>query len=264
MKSDRNQREIQSINHKPGNAVVKTRIETILLEMREMILNGELAPGVRIHEVALAKRLNCSRTPVRISLSILEQEGLVHGQPNRGFTVRQFTIKEVLDAFSVRSALEGFACRIIAQNGLTFESERELDECIETGDQLLAVGHLSPEKVRDWSELNGRFHNALVLAAQNTPLAGAIQHINRYPLTAPNSIGFGTHNLERFFSHMQQSQREHANIVDALKKRESDRAVALMMEHVYQSTEVIGKELKMQGKALSTALRVAWSKATHG
>lgn len=235
----------------------KTRFEAVLLQMREMILMGELPPGSRVQEIALAERLNVSRTPVRLSLTVLEQEGLVRGEPNRGFTVREFTIQEVLSAYEVRSALEGFACKLIAERGLSAEAERELDDCIKEGEDLLAPGHFTPTAVRAWSEMNGRFHDTMTAATANIPLASALQLVNRHPLAAPNSMAFRTGNLERFFENMEQAQREHAAIVDALKKRQSTRAAALMTEHVYQSREIIGQELKSLGSSLPNILRNA-------
>jgi len=245
------------ISTKESAAGAKTRFEAVLLQMREMILLGELAPGTRVQELALADRLNVSRTPVRLSLTVLEQEGLVRGEPNRGFTVREFTIEEVLAAYEVRSALEGFACKLIAERGLAPEIERRLDDCLKEGYDLLAPGHFTPTAVRAWSEMNGRFHETMITATANIPLASALQLVNRHPLAAPNSMAFRTNNLENFFENMEQAQREHSAIVDALKKQQSTRAAALMTEHVYQSREIIGQELRAMGSSLPSILRNA-------
>ncbi len=254
MKTDTGDNDIGSSDTVAG---AKTRFEAVLLQMREMILLGELAPGSRVQELSLAERLNVSRTPVRLSLTVLEQEGLVRGEPNRGFTVREFTIEEVLSAYEVRSALEGFACKLIAERGLTPEIEKRLDDCVAEGQDLLAPGHFTPTAVRAWSDMNGRFHDTMITATANIPLASALQLVNRHPLAAPNSMAFRTNNLEDFFENMQQAQREHSAIVDALKKRQSDRAASLMTEHVYQSREIIGKELRSLGSSLPSILRNA-------
>jgi GntR family transcriptional regulator of vanillate catabolism len=63
----------------------------VIVRIREMILQGELAPGQRVREVELASKLGVSRTPVRESLPILAQEGVLTHLDTRGFVVRAFT-----------------------------------------------------------------------------------------------------------------------------------------------------------------------------
>ena len=126
----------------------RTRFETVLLQMREMILSGQLPAGSRVPETAIGERLGVSRTPVRLSLSVLEQEGLVYGEPNRGFVVREFTTEEVIAAYDVRAVLEGYACRIVAAKGLSPEDEQALQACVARGKELLALGHLDASTIR--------------------------------------------------------------------------------------------------------------------
>lgn len=58
------------------------------LQLRELILSGELAGGSRIAELSMAEKLGVSRTPVRAALSRLEQEGLLEALPSGGYAVR--------------------------------------------------------------------------------------------------------------------------------------------------------------------------------
>jgi GntR family transcriptional regulator of vanillate catabolism len=51
--------------------------ETVLIQLRDLILRGEFEPGQRLAEQQLAERLGRSRTPVRAALAALEGEGLV-------------------------------------------------------------------------------------------------------------------------------------------------------------------------------------------
>jgi GntR family transcriptional regulator of vanillate catabolism len=233
----------------------KTLFESVLLQMREMILNGQLPAGSRVQEIAIGKRLGVSRTPVRLSLSVLEQEGLVRGEPNRGFLVREFTTEEVLASYDVRAVLEGFACRIIATQGLSLEDEMALDACQHRGDELLEAGYLDVYAIREWSALNGRFHGILINASKNAALANALDSINKHPLAAPASIVFRTNNLERLFINMVQAQREHGLILQALKQGEVMRAEALMNEHIYQSRNIVLREIKEKGTSFPEFFR---------
>lgn len=225
----------------------RTRFETVLLQMREMILKGELPPGTQIREIAVGKRLGVSRTPVRNSLTVLEREGLVRGEPNRGFTVRRFTTTDVLAAYDVRSVLEGYACRVIAERGLTEQQDLALEDCLRQGDRLLAAGFFDATSVRAWTDMNGRFHGTIVLASDNTALASALDLVNQHPLAAPTSIVFRTNNLERLFQNMQDAQTDHAAVLAALRRRNVVRAEHLMAEHIFKSRENLHDEIREKG-----------------
>ena len=178
---------------------------------------------------------------------MLEREGLVHGEANRGFTVRSFTTADVLAAYDVRSVLEGYACRVAAERGLTEQQELTLDGCLREGERLLAAGFFDANSIRAWTEMNGRFHATLVQASHNSALASALDLINQHPLAAPTSIVFGMNNLERLFRHMQQAQEDHAVVLTALRRRQVVRAEALMAEHIFKSRENLHDEIRRRG-----------------
>src|SRR5258705_12815118 len=84
------------------------------LQLRELIGGGELRPGQRIAELALVERLGASRTPIRMALVRLQEEGLLDALPNGGFVVKDFSEADIRDAIEVRGTLEGLAARIVA------------------------------------------------------------------------------------------------------------------------------------------------------
>ena len=63
--------------------------------IRQKILSGEVPPDRRLSEVALAKEIGISRTPVREAVTQLASEGLVHRDPELGVLVRQITRDEL-------------------------------------------------------------------------------------------------------------------------------------------------------------------------
>ena len=95
-----------------------------------MILNGALKPGERLAEIPLAERLEVSRTPVRHALALLDAEGLITSAGARGYEVRRFKVREILDAIDVRGALEGMAARLVANNGATRGLRATLEGCL--------------------------------------------------------------------------------------------------------------------------------------
>jgi len=85
-----------------------------LLDLRELVLRGELRPGERVSELQMVERLGVSRTPVRTALVRLQDEGLLEAIPSGGFAVKAFTEREVLEAIEIRGTLEGLAARLAA------------------------------------------------------------------------------------------------------------------------------------------------------
>src|SRR2546426_12550534 len=79
--------------------------------IREAIVDGRLAPGQRLKEEELARELGISRTPVREALLVLQSEGLVAAEPNRGATVRAHDAADLDDLHQLRALLEGYAAR---------------------------------------------------------------------------------------------------------------------------------------------------------
>src|SRR5438445_12636431 len=65
-----------------------------LLQMRELLLRGEFRSGERIREIPLAARLHVSRTPLRLVLGRLEEEGLVAARPTGGFVASEFSVRD--------------------------------------------------------------------------------------------------------------------------------------------------------------------------
>lgn len=214
-----------------------TQVEKVVLQLRQMVLEGKFAAGSHVAEIPLAERLGVSRTPVRLALNILEREGLVVSSPRRGFTVREVTIEEISDAFDVRGALEGMACRLVLERGLSRRARGDLEQCLDEADRVLAKGYFVEEDTRTWSGLNARFHGLIIAAAGNKPLAAALSFNNRTPMVAAGAIAFQAKFPDLGFQYMRQAHTEHLALFDALSKGQGARAEALAQEHAYKSRE---------------------------
>ena len=119
-----------------------TRSLNITETLREQLLQGEFAPHSRLQEIALAERMGVSRTPIREALSVLARDGLLEYAPNRGYTVRHFSLDDILSAFRVRAVLEGLGCRLLAEKGLPADTETQLQHAIAWGETLLQSAQL--------------------------------------------------------------------------------------------------------------------------
>lgn len=91
-----------------GNGVIRlgNSVEDVVIVLRERIISGYYAPGIRMSQQALAQEMNVSRTPLREALNRLESEGLVVSQANRGMTVAPADPADAEDAYAVRLLVE--------------------------------------------------------------------------------------------------------------------------------------------------------------
>src|ERR1700738_3309126 len=79
-------------------------------------------------------------TPVRTALQALAGEGLLDYAPNRGFTVREFPLDAIVDAYEIRASLEGVAARFAAERGLSADASSIIERSLAAGDKLLERG----------------------------------------------------------------------------------------------------------------------------
>jgi len=113
------------------------RALSVMDRVREAVLDGSIGAGERLNEVQLSKTLAVSRTPVRAALQALAGEGLLDYAPNRGFTVREFPLPAIVDAYDIRASLEGVAVRFVAERGLGAQEREIIERSLAAGDKLL-------------------------------------------------------------------------------------------------------------------------------
>ncbi len=216
----------------------------VIVRIREMILHGELAPGQRVREVELAGKLGVSRTPVRESLPLLEQEGMLTQLDTRGFIVRAFTPREIMDAIDVRGALEGLAARMLAEQGPSRRLIQSLHECLREGDAIFAKRHLIETDEARYGEMNKHFHSLIIQGAGSKVISDALERNNRIPFAAAHAIAFDRADLVRMYDSLSYSHHQHHAIVRALENGEGARLAALMYEHAYETKSSINMSPK--------------------
>jgi GntR family transcriptional regulator of vanillate catabolism len=222
-----------------------TRALDVTSRLRQMVLAGDLAPGLHMTEAMLAQRMNVSRTPVRDALRILANENLLSYSPNRGYVVRRFDLKDLLDAYDVRATLEAMACRLVAEQGLSAEAGAELDALMVRGDTLLNGSEWAVEQHRDWGELNRAFHFRLLDLAGNRHLAEMAGQMRRLPRLRDPRLAPASSLFQTIYPRhrARASHQEHREIIDAIRNGQGTRAEALMREHVWRNREALRHSL---------------------
>ncbi len=223
------------------DAIPKSRVETgspgVFERLRRWILEGEYEPNERLVEEQLAERLGVSRTPIRQALTMLEAEGLVEMAPNRGATVRSFSVDEVWDIYDLRAVLKGHAARRAAGR----IDSRELDEL---RGLTVAMEEMAAEKFTDHEEeirqlvaRNQKFHGTIVTACRNQRLERLLRRTVEIPLMFKAFFWYTPY--ERTVSN-----HYHRQILHALEQGDADRAEIVMREHVYEGRDFVIQALK--------------------
>jgi DNA-binding GntR family transcriptional regulator len=196
------------------------RTESVL---REMILDGTIAPGERLNEVALAASLGISRGPLREAVQRLASEGLLTVISHRGSFVRTFQHGEIVELYELRAAIELHAVRLVCQRASDADLS-DLDALLTETESLIkqSSGHAYPQELD--------FHLRLVMLAGN-------QALMRSALETHRQIS-----LARSISAQQPMRAraavvEHVDLLRAMQTRDLHTATDLMERHIRHSMD---------------------------
>ncbi|MEJ8571428.1 GntR family transcriptional regulator [Microbaculum marinum] len=201
------------------------------LALRDLILGGELRPGDRISELPMVDRLGVSRTPVRLALVRLEEEGLLEAIPSGGFAVRSFSERDVFDAIEVRGALEGLAARLAAERGVPADDLLPIRDCLAELDAVVEQSHAGTDAFPAYVELNARFHRLLLDLADSPSVARQVERAATLPFASPSAFVKVQAELPEARTVLTVAQDHHRCVIDAIEGREGTRAEAIMREH---------------------------------
>ena len=218
-----------------------SRTQSTADDLRDRILRGGLAAGTHLQEIPLSQELGVSRTPVRAALALLAAEGLLEYAPKRGYTVRGFAFAEIAAAHEVRATLEGMACRLAAEKGLSADEASELDRILGIGDAILAQGRLIETDRDAWVEMNDLFHSRIIEIAGNRLLADLVDRTCKIPLASSRVVHWYD------FEAIRGSHQLHHRILGYIRAGKSAQAEALMREHIFQGIDQIRHRLADTG-----------------
>ena len=217
-----------------------------LLKIRELLIQGVFKPGERIREVPLSSRLQVSRTPLRLALDRLADEGLLEACPKGGFNAREFTREDVLDAIDLRGVLEGTAARFAAERLQSPEEAAPLYECIEATEGLLRRRMPGVDLIREYMEVNTAYHANLLRLAKSPMLARLMEKVLALPFASPSAVVFAETESEDLREALVISNSHHVAIADAIVAREGSRAEAVAREHSRMARRSVTLALKEQ------------------
>lgn len=203
-----------------------TRPARLAEALRELITEGELAPGTRLSERTLGDRLGVSRTPLREALRLLAAEGLVQLTPNRGAHVVTLSPSDIRESFELMSGLEALsgelACRRI--------TEAEIAELKALTFEMLACH--ARRNLPTYYRINRAIHDGINRAARNALLTETYQRLNRRLQNLRFRSNFDAEKWTR-------AAREHEDMIDALSARDGPRLAAILRAHLLHKADAV-------------------------
>lgn len=206
--------------------------------LRDLIVQGRLAPGARLNERLLTAQLGLSRTPLREAFKVLATEGLVELLPNRGAIVSPMDPVRLSETLAVMGALEALAGEFACRNA----TDAQLNEIRALHYEMLAY-HARGD-LAGYFKFNQAIHLKIVKYSGNAVLYNVYRQLN------------GNVRRARYMANLSQERwdaavREHDEILAALGARNVGRIKALLSDHLAHKLASVLGELHAEPRALS-------------
>jgi len=222
---------MENISKIEGYELLSQKVYRVL---KTEIVKGAIKPGTKLLEGKIAEQMGISRTPVREALRELAAEGFLKMNPNQGMIVNNASIEDVQNVLQIRGVLEGLAARLTATL-ISKEETKKLDSYIKQMEKFTGRNDSLA-----FSDIDAKFHELIVNSCGNKQLIqirkNISEQVNRYRIKSLNVPG-----------RLKYSLKEHQEIAEALKIKDSKRADILSKKHIESALEnflshMIGKE----------------------
>lgn len=157
-------------------ALPRTLSAHLVSLLRRRIITGEYGPGQPLREQDIEREFGSSRGPVRESLRMLLQNGLVEYAERRGFRVRTYAVEDVEHLYDLRASLEGLIIASLAGRPLEPLLAR-LEAC-----NARMAAHFEAGDVERYFDENGAFHDAIIAETRNRPISEVMVYVNEISL----------------------------------------------------------------------------------
>ena len=199
--------------------------------LRQLLVEGRIAPGAKLNERELCEALDVSRTPLREAIKMLAAEGLVELVPNRGAVAVKLSEEDIRHTFEVMGGLEALSGELAAQR----VTDEELAEIKAMHFEMLAA--YTRRDLSNYYRLNAQIHQAINAAAKNPVLAATYDRVN----ARLQALRFRSNqDGEKWKSAM----KEHEQMVDALSRRDAAAMRAVLATHLKNKLDVVLEQLR--------------------
>lgn len=207
----------------PQGLLDKTTISIqVAQELRRRILVGHYPQGVKLQQEQIAAELGVSRSPVREALGQLEAEGLVVLTPQKGAQVSPISRAEIAELFELRLLVEPHLITLAIPEMTEADLNRATSIISEMGDIRLD----------GWSDANWRLHEVLYAPAGRPGMLKLLRRTHE-------TIGRYIRMQVMATNGRADAHREHQLILDACRKRDVGKAVALLRKHIEDAGQML-------------------------
>jgi DNA-binding GntR family transcriptional regulator len=204
-------------------------------ELRRRILDNELVPDRQYLEQELADVLRMSRTPVREALIRLSEERLVEVRPRHGARVIPVSAEDMREIYELLTELESLAARKLGERGLRPAQLARFQAAVDDMDQALQRNDLI-----GWARADETFHSLLVDLCGNSRLKQIVA-------TVRDQAHRARMQTLKLRPKPVDSNRDHAAVVEAIRKRDGERAAAIHRRHRQQAGAMLLRLLAKRG-----------------
>ncbi len=197
-------------------------------EVLRQIVAGELGAGERLPAEPLAEQMGYSRMPVREALQRLASEGIVVLTPGCGARLVSPSPQEIRDVYAVRAVLEDMALRLALEKATSF-----FFASLE--DILYHQREAREHSYEDYLRQDMAFHRALAEWGGNAFLGASVESA-----LAASWVYRMLFEPRRGRGLLPSPEEEHRDILEALRRRDEERAALLMKEHILRGIEDLG------------------------
>lgn len=209
----------------PKRAIKRQSLPDVIAhDIRERILNGELAEGRTVRQEALAEEYDVSRMPVREALKRLDAEGLVQLTNNQGATVTKHSLDEIGEIFDLRILIEVDLFR----RAIKEMTPSHLARC----EKILEKMETSydADDVGKWGAMNYEYHAALYSAANRVLTNDVLQRIN---LQSDRYVRMHLSVMK----YREPARKEHRELLELARDGKVEEACAALTRHICQTKE---------------------------
>lgn len=202
--------------------------------LKERITSFIFRPNARLKALEIAKELGISRTPVKEALGRLEQEGLVKRELGSGYVVQAFSVRDIMNLYKVREALEVEVAREALPN-VTEEMTLRMAKIL-SGAQAL----LREKRYDEFLLANREFHNAIAAATGNDVLKQMLAGLN------VRIWSIGTIIVKKYPPRAAEVLFENRRILKALISRDPDDVGQAVRAHIRRGGEHVKKFIEQE------------------
>ena len=210
--------------------LIETRILTdhVYETIKLMIRDGALKPGAKINKKELESLLGVSQTPINDALSRLAGQKHIEQRNRRGYFVRKYSCRELVDLFAARGAVEGMAARLAVENASDAEIEQITRFFADVSFPLSEAAYHAYERT------DREFHSLLIEYSRNAIMQEINEQFGYIVRTATTGL----------VRPPEETIGEHRAIIAAIRERNPRLAGELMTEHHLRSRDVLVKECR--------------------